>query len=72
MIIILENNHLEKKYPHLILKESPNNLIGSVLTNKFKKINHKTRMLSLSNAFNEDDLKDFIERIKKFLNLEAN
>ena len=67
---IKENNFLEKKYPHLILKESSNNFIGSVLTNKFKKIQHKTRMLSLSNAFNEEDLKDFIERIKKFLNLD--
>ena len=67
---IKENNYLEKKYPHLILKQSPNNLIGNVLNNKFKKINHKTRMLSLANAFKEDDLKDFIERIRKFLNLD--
>ena len=68
---IKENNYLEKKYPHLILKESPNNLIGNVLINKFKKIKHKTRMLSLSNAFKEDDVKDFIERIRKFLNLNS-
>ena len=68
---IKENNYLEKKYPHLILKESPNNLIGNVLINKFKKIKHKTRMLSLSNAFKEEDVKDFIERIRKFLNLNS-
>ena len=71
-LYIKENNFLEKKYPHLILDKSPNKLIGRVLTNKFKKISHKTRMLSLTNAFNKEDLNEFIERIKRFLNLENN
>ena len=69
---VLENNQLEKDYPHLILKDSPNNLIGSAPAKKFKKTSHKTPMLSLANAFDQVDLKDFIDRIKKFLNLEAN
>ena len=67
---VQENNILEKKFPHLILKDSPNKSIGSSLNNKFRKNEHKTIMLSLSNAFNKEDLKDFIDRIKKFLNLD--
>ena len=66
--LIKENNELEKKYPHLILKESPNNSLGTELSNKFEKIEHKVKMLSLANAFNKKDLEDFIDRIKKFLN----
>ena len=67
---VQENNILEKKFPHLILKNSPNKSIGSSINNKFKKNEHKTIMLSLPNAFNKEDLKDFLERIKKFLNLD--
>ncbi len=63
-----ENNDLEKKYPHLILKNSPNNTVGSKPLNKFEKINHKSPMLSLANAFNQEDLNDFVDRINKFLN----
>jgi len=67
---VKENNKLEKKYPHLKLNNSPNTIVGSSIANKFKKIEHKSAMLSLANAFNKKDLSDFIERIKKFLNLE--
>ncbi len=66
--LIKENNELEKKYPHLILKESPNNSLGTEVSNKFEKIEHKAKMLSLANAFNKKDLEDFVDRIKKFLN----
>ena len=68
---IIENNKLENKYPHLIVKNSPNNSIGSKLNQKFKKIKHKSKMLSLANAFEENDLVEFNTRIKKFLNLKV-
>ena len=64
---IKENNKLEKKYPHIILKNSPNNKVGSKTLDKFKKINHRNKMLSLSNAFDKNDLLDFVERVNKFL-----
>ena len=70
--LIKENNHLEKKFPDLILQNSPNNTVGGSTSNKFKKINHKVKMLSLANAFEKKDLEEFIERIKKFLNIENN
>ena len=70
--LVKENNDLEKLYPHLILEDSPNNQIGSRLLKKFKKIAHKTPMLSLANAFNQKDIIDFDDRIKKFINLKKN
>jgi len=70
--LIRENNDLEKMYPHLILPNSPNNLIGSRGLKKFEKSIHKSPMFSLANAFNGNDLSDFIERIKKFLSFNNN
>ena len=69
-LLLKENTELEKKYPHLVLKNSPNNQVGSKILNKFNKIVHKKQMFSLSNAFNKNDLIDFEDRIKKYLNLD--
>ena len=68
---IKENNNLEKKFPSLIKNSSLNNEIGSKTSNKFKKIKHLKPMLSLSNSFNQNDLYEFLERIKKYLNKES-
>ena len=68
-LLIKKNQELEKQYPKLKLRNSPNNIIGSKIKNKFNKITHKTSMLSLANAFEEKDIKEFDERLKKFLNL---
>jgi len=67
--LIKENNLIEEKFPHLILQNSPNKIIGSSPAEKFIKREHKTKMLSLSNAFNKNDIKNFMERIKKFLKI---
>ena len=69
--LIKYNNILEKKYPHLVLENSPNKLIGSRVSNKFVKSIHKLPMLSLTNAFSQKDLEEFITRVKKFLNFES-
>ena len=60
--------NLEKKYPELKRHESVNSIIGSQPSNKFKKYKHLIPMLSLSNAFDIDDMKDFCKRINNFLN----
>ena len=70
--LVKENNYLEKLYPHLILEDSPNNQIGVRPLKKFNKISHKAPMLSLANAFNQKDIIDFNDRIKKFINLKKN
>ena len=63
-LINLENNHNDLKRLNLM-----KNLVGAPLTNKFKKIKHLKPMLSLSNAFDKDDMLDFLKKIKNFLNL---
>ncbi|WP_341793612.1 MULTISPECIES: NAD-dependent DNA ligase LigA [unclassified Rickettsia] len=64
------NLALEQKFPHLILENSPTKKIGSIVQSKFAKVKHAMPMLSLGNAFDEKDVKDFIDRIKNFLRLD--
>ena len=66
--LIKENNELEKLYPTLILDDSPNKKIYGKIKNRFIKINHKSQMFSLANAFNGNDVSEFVKRSKKFLN----
>ena len=58
---------LEQKYTFLKSKKSPSNTIGHKPSKNFKKFQHRVAMLSLSNAFTEDDLKNFEKRIINFL-----
>ena len=61
---------LEKKYKFLNHKKSPSKIVGFKPSKNFKKIQHKVPMLSLSNAFDENDLVNFEKKIKNYLNLE--
>ena len=58
---------LEKKYKFLNSKDSPSNTLGFKPSKNFKKIKHKVPMLSLANAFDEEDLINFEKRIKNYL-----
>ena len=62
------NDSLEKKFPHLIREDSPSKRVGYNCKKGFKKITHTKPMLSLSNAFHINDIHDFLEKIKRFLN----
>jgi len=62
--------NLEKKYNFLNHKESPSNSVGFKPSKIFKKVKHKTAMLSLGNAFGEEDLINFEKKILNFLNNE--
>ena len=59
---------LEKKYDFLDHKDSPKNSVGFKPSKLFKKIKHKIPMLSLSNAFDKEDLLNFEKKILNFLN----
>ena len=59
---------LEKKYKFLNDKDSPNNTVGYKPSKNFNKISHKAPMLSLANAFSEEDLENFEKKIKNYLN----
>ena len=61
--------NLEKKYLFLKSNESPTKTIGFKPSKNFKKIQHKVPMLSLGNAFNEEDLLNFEKKIINFLSL---
>lgn len=56
---------LEGKFPELKTPDSPTERVGGPVLDLFEKVEHKTPMLSLGNAFNEDDLKDFDRRIRQ-------
>ena len=60
---------IEKKYPNFINKDSPTLNIGYKPSKNFKKVRHKIPMLSLSNAFNKNDLINFQKKIFNFLSL---
>ena len=59
---------LENQFSYLKSKYSPNKNVGFKSSKNFEKFKHKTPMLSLSNAFNEDDLKNFEKKIFNYLN----
>ncbi len=63
---------IEKKYPSIVSKDSPSLKVGFKPSKNFKKIKHKVPMLSLSNAFDERDLKNFEKKILNFLSLNEN
>ncbi|MFU7502975.1 MAG: NAD-dependent DNA ligase LigA [Candidatus Tisiphia sp.] len=65
------NLELEKKFPHLVLANSPTKQIGSLAAEKFSKVKHINPMFSLSNAFDNEDVSEFINRIKNFLRLDS-
>ena len=56
---------LEKRFPDLVLPDSPTQRVGGDLTKEFKTVKHRYPMLSLSNSYNIEEVKDFISRIKK-------
>lgn len=66
------NAILEKRFPHLKRKDSPTMRIGHTGEDGFKKIYHKRPMLSLSNAFTIDDVRDFLNKSKRFLRSQEN
>ncbi len=63
---------LEKDNPFLKKIASVSNIIGAEPSSKFRKIKHLIPMLSLSNAFNESDMGDFLKKVNNFLNLKKN
>lgn len=58
---------LEKAYPELITADSPSQRVGAAPLQGFSQARHSKPMLSLENAFNDEDLRDFDARIKRFL-----
>lgn len=60
---------LEAQFPELATASSPSARVGAAPSGKFGKIKHRIPMLSLANAFSDEDVEDFLGRIRRFLNL---
>ncbi len=60
-----ELEKIENEYPDLKKEYSPTNRVGSVILEKFEKVIHKNKMLSLDNSYNDEEILDFINRVKK-------
>jgi DNA ligase (NAD+) len=64
-------NAIEKRFPEFVTSDSPSQKVGAAPSGKFKKVRHAVPMLSLDNAFAEQDVLDFVGRIQRFLKLGA-
>ena len=62
---------LEAAFPELAAPDSPTRQVGAAPSGAFGKVTHAQRMLSLENAFADDEITDFVARIRSFLNLPA-
>ena len=65
------NTAIEKRFPKLTRADSPSKRVGAAAATGFTKVQHSVPMLSLGNAFSDEDVADFVERIRRFLDLEA-
>ena len=64
------NLAIEQTFPDLVREDSPSRRVGAPVSEKFDKLRHKVPMLSLDNAFTDDDAIEFVARIRRFLKLD--
>src|SRR6185312_17359622 len=69
--LIGELRSLEREHPELITPDSPTQRVGGAPSGKFAKVRHAVPMLSLANAFTREDVAGFLDRVRRFLKLEA-
>jgi len=66
--LLRELQDLEEQYPRLVTPDSPTRRVGAAPLDEFETVRHRVPMLSLGNAFDEDELRAFDERVKRHLN----
>jgi DNA ligase (NAD+) len=62
-------NAIEARFPEFVSSDSPSQKVGAAPSGRFAKVRHAVPMLSLDNAFAEEDVVDFVGRIRRFLKL---
>ena len=67
--LVQRNAAIEAAFPHLVRSDSPSFRVGSKPAAGFAKIIHSKPMLSLDNVFSNDEAREFVARVKRFLNL---
>ncbi|NVD43964.1 NAD-dependent DNA ligase LigA [Qipengyuania atrilutea] len=69
--LVRRNAELEAEFPHLIRADSPSNAVGhEVAASPLSKVSHEVRMMSLDNAFDDEEVAEFAARVRRFLNLD--
>lgn len=69
--LVKRNNELEAAFPHLVRDDSPNKLVGAaVAASPLSKVKHEQRMMSLDNGFADEDIAEWLARVRRFLNLD--
>ncbi|MCV9908473.1 NAD-dependent DNA ligase LigA [Brucella sp. HL-2] len=61
------NDAIEERFPHLVRTDSPSLRVGSTPVSKFAQVVHARPMLSLGNAFSDEDVRDFVGSVYRFL-----
>jgi DNA ligase (NAD+) len=67
--LVRENRELEARFPHLVRADSPSKRLGAAPSGALAKVGHARPMLSLENAFSDEEVEEFVARVKRFLNL---
>src|SRR5688572_13716080 len=68
--LVRRNAELEAAFPHLVRPDSPSAAVGhEVSASPLSKVPHAVRMMSLDNAFADEEVADFVARVRRFLNL---
>ncbi len=63
------NAAIESRFPALVQSDSPSRRVGAPPAEKFAKVRHAVPLLSLDNAFTDEDVADFVARVRRFLGL---
>jgi len=67
--LVRENRELETQFPNLVRPDSPSKRLGAAPTTALAKVVHARQMLSLDNAFSAEEVREFVGRVRRFLNL---
>ncbi|MCB2067281.1 MAG: NAD-dependent DNA ligase LigA, partial [Erythrobacter sp.] len=68
--LVRRNAELEAQFPHLIREDSPSKAVGhEVAASPLSKVRHEVAMLSLDNAFADEEVAEFVARVRRFLSL---
>src|SRR5438270_3063093 len=67
--LVRENRELEARFPKLVRADSPSKRLGAAPTTGLAKVTHARPMLSLDNAFSDQEVADFVARVRRFLAL---
>ena len=68
--LVRRNNELEAAFPHLIRADSPNRQVGAAVeSSPLAKVRHEQRMMSLDNGFSDEDIGEFVARVRRYLAL---